>query len=57
ATLAIAKRYLVKLVKKTNFYYPLSVANLICMFVTRAGHHPRILLTIYTINRALPERL
>ncbi|KAH7231140.1 hypothetical protein BKA59DRAFT_362765, partial [Fusarium tricinctum] len=32
AALAIAKRYLAKLVKKTNFYYPSSAANLIRLF-------------------------
>ncbi|KAJ9413225.1 hypothetical protein QL093DRAFT_1119929 [Fusarium oxysporum] len=27
------------------------------MFAAGAGHHPRMLLTTYAINRALPERL
>jgi hypothetical protein len=55
--LAIAKRYLAKLVEKANFYYPSSAADPIRMFVAGAGHHPRMLLTTYAIDRALPERL
>ncbi|KAJ0125928.1 Uncharacterized protein HZ326_30967 [Fusarium oxysporum f. sp. albedinis] len=57
AALAIAKRYLAKLVEKTNFYYPSSAADPIRMFAAGAGHHPCMLLTTYAIDRALPERL
>jgi hypothetical protein len=57
AALAIAKRYLTKLVDKANFYYPSSAADPIRMFAAGAGHHPRMLLTTYAIDRALPERL
>ncbi|EGU73455.1 hypothetical protein FOXB_16035 [Fusarium oxysporum f. sp. conglutinans Fo5176] len=57
AALAIAKRYLTKLVEKTNFYYPSSAADPMRMFAAGAGHHPRMLLTTYAIDRALPERL
>ncbi|KAH7231095.1 hypothetical protein BKA59DRAFT_497663 [Fusarium tricinctum] len=57
AALAIAKRYLAKLVDKANFYYPSSAGDPIRMFAAGAGHHPRMLLTTYAINRALPERL
>ncbi|EXM13432.1 hypothetical protein FOTG_18113 [Fusarium oxysporum f. sp. vasinfectum 25433] len=57
ASLAIAKRYLTELVDKANFYYPSSAADPIRMFAAGAGHHPRMLLTTYAIDRALPERL
>jgi hypothetical protein len=57
AALAIAKRYLTKLVEKSNFYYPSSAADPMRMFAAGAGHHPRMLLTTYAIDRALPERL
>lgn len=57
AALAIAKRHLSKLVEKINFYYPTSAADPIRMFAAGAGHHPRMLLTAYAIDRALPERL
>ncbi|ENH73681.1 hypothetical protein Focb16_v005400 [Fusarium oxysporum f. sp. cubense] len=57
AALAIAKRYLAKLVEKSNFYYPSSAGDPMRVFAAGAGHHPRMLLTTYAIDRALPERL
>ena len=57
AALAIAKRYLSKLVEKTNHYYPSDATNPIRMFAAGAGHHPRMLLTAYAIDKALPARL
>lgn len=57
AALAIAKRYLSKLVEKSNFYYPTEATNPLRMFAAGAGHHPRMLLTAYAIDKALPSRL
>jgi hypothetical protein len=57
AALAIAKRYLRKLVEQTNFYHPSNATDPIRIFAAGAGHHPRMLLTTYAIDRALPERL
>ncbi|KAH7120445.1 hypothetical protein B0J13DRAFT_599615 [Dactylonectria estremocensis] len=57
AALAIAKQYLKKLIEKTNFYYPSDATDPIRIFAARAGHHPRMLLTTYAIDRALLERL
>ncbi|QKD56923.2 uncharacterized protein FOBCDRAFT_140860 [Fusarium oxysporum Fo47] len=53
AALAIAKRYLAKLVDKSNFYYPSSAGDPMRVFAAGAGHHPRMLLTTYAIDRAL----
>ncbi|KAK2684445.1 hypothetical protein QWA68_016996 [Fusarium oxysporum] len=57
AALAIAKRYLSTLVEKSNFYNPTEATNPLRMFAAGAGHHPRMLLTSYAIDRALPSRL
>ncbi|KAH6975566.1 telomere-associated recQ-like helicase [Ilyonectria destructans] len=57
AALAIAKRHLSKLVERSNFYYPTEATNPIRMFAAGAGHHPRMLLTAYAIDKALPARL
>ncbi|KAJ0133643.1 scyllo-inositol 2-dehydrogenase (NADP(+)) IolU [Fusarium oxysporum f. sp. albedinis] len=57
ATLAIAKRYISKLVEKKNYYYPANADDPIRMFAAGAGHHPRMLLTAYAIDKALPSRL
>ncbi|KAF4463327.1 hypothetical protein FALBO_9851, partial [Fusarium albosuccineum] len=57
AALAIAKRYISKLVEKSNFYCPTEATNPIKMFAAGAGHHPRMLLTAYAIDKALPSRL
>ncbi|CZS75075.1 unnamed protein product [Fusarium graminearum] len=57
AALAIAKRYLSTLVEKSNFYHPTEATNPLRMFAAGAGHHPRMLLTSYAIDKALPSRL
>ncbi|KAJ4032987.1 hypothetical protein NW756_014038 [Fusarium oxysporum] len=57
ASLAIAKRYISKLVEKRNYYYPTNADDPIRMFAAGAGHHPRMLLTAYAIDKALPSRL
>jgi hypothetical protein len=57
ASLAISKRYISKLVEKRNYYYPTSADDPIRMFAAGAGHHPRMLLTAYAIDKALPSRL
>lgn len=57
AALAIAKRYISKLVERSNFYCPTEATNPIRMFAAGAGHHPRMLLTAYAIDKALPSRL
>ncbi|KAI3567779.1 hypothetical protein IWW34DRAFT_859673 [Fusarium oxysporum f. sp. albedinis] len=57
AALAIAKRYLSTLVEKSNFYDPTEATNPLRMFAAGAGHHPRMLLTSYAIDKALPSRL
>lgn len=57
AALAFAKRYLSTLVKKSNFYHPTEATNPLRMFAAGAGHHPRMLLTSYAIDKALPSRL
>lgn len=51
AALAIAKRYLSKLIEKTNLYYPSDATHPIRMFAAGAGHHPRMLLTAYAIDK------
>ncbi|KAG6989566.1 hypothetical protein FocnCong_v020740 [Fusarium oxysporum f. sp. conglutinans] len=45
AALAIAKRYISKLVENANFYSPTEATNPLRMFAAGAGHHPRMLLT------------
>ncbi|EXK78037.1 hypothetical protein FOQG_17267 [Fusarium oxysporum f. sp. raphani 54005] len=57
AALAIAKRYISKLVENANFYSPTEATNPLRMFAAGAGHHPRMLLTSYAIDKALPSRL
>ncbi|KAH7194982.1 hypothetical protein DER44DRAFT_815616 [Fusarium oxysporum] len=57
AALAIAKRCLSTLVEKSNFYDPTEATNPLRMFAVGAGHHPRMLLTSYAIDKALPSRL
>ncbi|KAF5975169.1 hypothetical protein FBULB1_7525 [Fusarium bulbicola] len=57
AALAIAKRYISTLVEKYNFYHPTEATNPLRMFAAGAGHHPRMLLTSYAIDKALPSRL
>nr|CEG04590.1 unnamed protein product [Fusarium clavum]CEG05792.1 unnamed protein product [Fusarium clavum] len=57
AALAIAKRYISKLVKNTNFYSPMEATNPLRMFAAGAGYHLRMLLTLYAINKAFPSRL
>ncbi|KAI3570585.1 hypothetical protein IWW34DRAFT_903267 [Fusarium oxysporum f. sp. albedinis] len=57
AALAIAKRHLTKLAEKSNFYYPSSAGDPMRVIAAGAGHHPRMLLTTYAIDRTLLERL
>lgn len=51
AALAIAKLYLIKLVENSNFYYASNATDPMGMFAAGAGHHPRMLLTTYAIER------
>ncbi|KHO10690.1 hypothetical protein MAA_11741 [Metarhizium robertsii ARSEF 23] len=57
AAIAIAKRYISELIKERNFYYPSEASTPIRMIAAGIGHHPRMLLTSYAIDRALPPRL
>ncbi|OAQ57815.2 DEAD/DEAH box helicase domain-containing protein [Pochonia chlamydosporia 170] len=57
AAIAIAKRYISELIRERNFYYPSEASTPIRMIAAGVGHHPRMLLTSYAIDRALPPRL
>jgi hypothetical protein len=57
AALAIAKRYISKVVENANFYSPTEATNPLGMFPAGVGHHPRMLLTSYGIDKELPSRL
>jgi hypothetical protein len=54
SALAIAKRYIKQLVQAANFYKPKAASDPVKMIATGVGHHPRVLLTEYTIDSALP---
>ncbi|KAH7327564.1 hypothetical protein BKA65DRAFT_462380 [Rhexocercosporidium sp. MPI-PUGE-AT-0058] len=57
ASLAIAKRYISKLVERTDFYEPSSALEPKSMLAIGAGHSTRMLLTSYAIDHAYPTRL
>lgn len=57
ASLAIAKRYISEIIKEENFYFPSDATTPLRMIAAGVGHHPRMLLTAYAIDRALPARL
>jgi hypothetical protein len=57
SALTIIKRYIKKLIPAANFYKPKAASDPIKMIATGVGHHPRVLLTEYAIDSALPARL
>ncbi|EFZ03297.2 tlh3 [Metarhizium robertsii ARSEF 23] len=57
ASIAIAKRHISELIKERNFYYPSDANTSIRMIAAGVGHRPRMLLTAYAIDTALPTRL
>lgn len=57
ASIAIAKRHMSELIKRKNFYYPSDARDPIRMIAAGVGHRPRMLLTAYAIDAALPTRL
>jgi hypothetical protein len=57
STLAIAKRYIRELIQQADFYKPKAASDPIKMIAAGVGHHPRVLLTEYAIDSALPAQL
>jgi hypothetical protein len=57
SALAIAKRYIKQLIEQADFYKPRKSTNPIKMIAAGVGHHPRLLLTEYAIDKALSARL
>ena len=57
AAIAIAKRHIRDLIKKRNCYYPSEGSDPIRVLAAGVGHRPRMLLTGYAIDTALPSRL
>jgi hypothetical protein len=55
--LAIAKRYIKKLIRGANFYKPNAASDPVKIIAAGAGNHPQILLTEYAKDNALPARL
>ncbi|KAH6972651.1 hypothetical protein EDB80DRAFT_596203 [Ilyonectria destructans] len=57
AAIAIAKRHIRDLIKKRNCYHPSEGSDPIRVLAAGVGHRPRMLLTGYAIDTALPSRL
>ncbi|OAA37048.1 telomere-associated recQ-like helicase [Metarhizium rileyi] len=57
ASIAIVKRHISELIKGRNFYYPSDANTSVGMIAAGVGHRPRMLLTAYAIDTALPTRL
>jgi hypothetical protein len=57
ALLAVAKRYIRKLVINTNFYEPAKASDPKSILALGAGRRPQALLTAYAIDKAYPTRL
>ena len=57
ASLAIAKRYISKLVEQINFYEPSSASDPTSIIAMGAGHSTRMLLTTYAIDCSYPTQL
>jgi hypothetical protein len=57
ASVAIAKRYISKLIEHKNFYELTNATEPINMLAMGVGNNPRTLLTAYAIDKALPTRL
>lgn len=57
SALAIAKRYIKELIQQTDFYKPRASTDPMRIIAAGVGHHPRMLLTEYAIDNALPARL
>jgi len=56
-SIAIAKRYISKLVQKSNFYEPKHASDPKNVLAFGAGHYAHAHLTSYAIDRAYPTRL
>jgi hypothetical protein len=57
SALAIAKRYIKELIEKTDFYNPKASTDPMKIISAGVGHHPRMQLTEYATDNALPARL
>ena len=57
ASVAIAKRYISKLIQNQNFYEPADATEPINMIAMGVGNNPRTMLNSYAIDKALPTRL
>lgn len=57
AAIAIVKRHIRDLIKKRNCYHPSEGSDPIRVLAAGVGHRPRMLLTGYAIDTALPSRL
>ncbi|PMD52182.1 uncharacterized protein K444DRAFT_545924 [Hyaloscypha bicolor E] len=57
SALAIAKRYIRELIQRADFYKPKAASDPTKMIAAGVGHHPRVLLTEYAIDSALPVQL
>lgn len=53
ASITIIKRYISKLIKKKNFYFPSNTSTPIAIIATGVGYYLHTLLLLYTIDKAL----